>query len=496
MILSRTTLGFVLSLFLALPGHVFAGVPERIHYQGHLMDSAGEPIHCPQAAVNCPSGPVNATFKLYAVPEGGAVLWEESKSNIPISQGIFHVTLGAELPITGEVLDKDFLYLGVNVNETGEMFPRQRLISTAYALHADRAQTAENSEKLGGIAAEEFITEDSIYNWCLSPESIAQLLVDGKYLNEDNAMAYLNEKGYLTSESDPIYKASPAAGIAEGDKNNWNSAYGWGDHSQAGYLKEEDNAGFATSPAGGISEGDVSDWNQAHQWGNHAAAGYVKIGDSPGVGILSEGKWCRAEGGEVVCNTEEPALQGASGGVKVTNSSTVCTSNEAGTMRWNGVSFEGCDGSEWRGLGGGGGQGTLLYNRCAWSETLAPDVGSCTPPPCALGWVDLGITGNLKNTGYSTKFGEEFEHYSEGAGIAERACESPNSYTVLNTRCSWTGDIAPDIEDCAPPSCPLGWTDLGITGNIKTSAWGQTEYPSTLKTYTGSTGYSERTCIK
>ena len=43
---------------------------------------------------------------------------------------------------------------------------------------------------------------------------------------------------YLTSytETDPVFLASAASGIAAGDITNWNTAYGWGDHSLAGYL--------------------------------------------------------------------------------------------------------------------------------------------------------------------------------------------------------------------------------------------------------------------
>ena len=43
---------------------------------------------------------------------------------------------------------------------------------------------------------------------------------------------------YLTSftETDPIFTASPSAGITDTNIGNWNDAYGWGDHSQAGYL--------------------------------------------------------------------------------------------------------------------------------------------------------------------------------------------------------------------------------------------------------------------
>lgn len=44
--------------------------------------------------------------------------------------------------------------------------------------------------------------------------------------------------GYLTSytETDPVFGASPAAGITSTQISNWDIAYGWDDHSLAGYL--------------------------------------------------------------------------------------------------------------------------------------------------------------------------------------------------------------------------------------------------------------------
>lgn len=41
-----------------------------------------------------------------------------------------------------------------------------------------------------------------------------------------------------TSETDPVFSASAAFGIAANDINQWNTAYGWGDHSVAGYVTE------------------------------------------------------------------------------------------------------------------------------------------------------------------------------------------------------------------------------------------------------------------
>lgn len=50
-----------------------------------------------------------------------------------------------------------------------------------------------------------------------------------------------NGAGYLTSytETDPVFGASPAGTITNTNITNWNTAYGWGDHSTAGYLTAE-----------------------------------------------------------------------------------------------------------------------------------------------------------------------------------------------------------------------------------------------------------------
>ena len=50
-----------------------------------------------------------------------------------------------------------------------------------------------------------------------------------------------NGAGYLTSytETDPVFGASVASGITNTNITNWNTAYGWGDHSTQGYLTAE-----------------------------------------------------------------------------------------------------------------------------------------------------------------------------------------------------------------------------------------------------------------
>ena len=54
----------------------------------------------------------------------------------------------------------------------------------------------------------------------------------------DPVSALTNDAGYLTSytETDPVFLASPAAGITAPSIASWTAAYGWGNHASAGYV--------------------------------------------------------------------------------------------------------------------------------------------------------------------------------------------------------------------------------------------------------------------
>jgi hypothetical protein len=82
-------------------------------------------------------------------------------------------------------------------------------------------------------------------------------------------------KGYLKTETDPVFNASASKTITTSDKTNWNNAFGWGDHSLQGYLKTETDPVFTASTANTITLTDKTNWNSAFGWGNHASAGYL-----------------------------------------------------------------------------------------------------------------------------------------------------------------------------------------------------------------------------
>lgn len=70
---------------------------------------------------------------------------------------------------------------------------------------------------------------------------------------------------YLTSytETDPIFSASAANGIAGTDITNWDTAYGWGNHAVAGYITDgntnwDNSYGFITGNQSITLSGDIS----------------------------------------------------------------------------------------------------------------------------------------------------------------------------------------------------------------------------------------------
>jgi len=122
---------------------------------------------------------------------------------------------------------------------------------------------------------------------------------------------------FTSTETDPVFSASPSSNILQSNIDNWNTAYGWGDHSGAGYLTSigsisshsdvtiatlqdgqllkysvansawenwspnyltsytETDPVFAASPAGGITGTNIGNWNTAYNWGDHSTGGYL-----------------------------------------------------------------------------------------------------------------------------------------------------------------------------------------------------------------------------
>jgi len=108
-------------------------VPGLIDYQGRLTDDLG----------NVVNGTVSIDFAIYDVASGGTPIWTETQSPVQVSNGLFHVLLGSDIPINVSLFDGTYRWLGIDVDGDGEMEPRTRIASVAFAQQSEEAEHAD-----------------------------------------------------------------------------------------------------------------------------------------------------------------------------------------------------------------------------------------------------------------------------------------------------------------------------------------------------------------
>lgn len=104
--------------------------PQKIQFQGKLLDTANNPRN----------GNFDLTFRLFNVPTGGAALWTETQTAVPVNNGVFEASLGAVTGLTPALFGGASHYLEVEVSPDPAMTPRLPLLmapSTFRALLAD-----------------------------------------------------------------------------------------------------------------------------------------------------------------------------------------------------------------------------------------------------------------------------------------------------------------------------------------------------------------------
>jgi len=133
-------------------------VPPLVNYQGMLTDASGK----------AQTGTKKLEFNLYDAATGGSKVWgPQVFDSVPLVNGMFNVILGPtdnteqKRPLTEAFTAKD-RYFGLKVNDGTELTPRQQILSTPYAIKA---------EKTGKILqvvhsqTNEFISSDQAIPW-------------------------------------------------------------------------------------------------------------------------------------------------------------------------------------------------------------------------------------------------------------------------------------------------------------------------------------------
>ncbi|MBU1061705.1 MAG: hypothetical protein KJ952_03165, partial [Candidatus Omnitrophica bacterium] len=134
--LHMMVLVFILGFLAGAPPWAHADIPRYINYQGKLTDAEDNPV----------TGDVSITVRIYDAGTGGTALWTEAQT-VTVTRGIFNILLGNTEALSGLDFNEAYWY-SVEVESDGEMTPRQRLTSVAYAVNADKLDGYDSSQFL------------------------------------------------------------------------------------------------------------------------------------------------------------------------------------------------------------------------------------------------------------------------------------------------------------------------------------------------------------
>ena len=97
-------------------------IPSKLRFQGRLKDAADVVLE----------GTYSITFRIYDTETGGEPLWSETKDSLEMLNGMLDVVLGESNEMT--ILFNKQYYLGVEIEDDGEMTPRFLMTPAPYAI--------------------------------------------------------------------------------------------------------------------------------------------------------------------------------------------------------------------------------------------------------------------------------------------------------------------------------------------------------------------------
>lgn len=225
-----------LASLLLLPLISSADVPRRMTWHGRLARADG----------SAETNPQSLKFALYTASTGGAPVWEETLSNVPVVNGAYAVVLGQATPLPASVVNGQDLFLGLSLNGGAEQQPRVRVSSVPYALTAADAHTLE------GHPAADFALTAHVHATANATTDGFMSKADWSKLNGLNAAAFATAgHGHATADATTDGFMSKAD-WSRLDALDIGKPYAAANHSHAAYATTS-HSHDASSCAGGAS---------------------------------------------------------------------------------------------------------------------------------------------------------------------------------------------------------------------------------------------------
>jgi len=316
--------------------NVAYAVPMNASYQGFLLDNNGSPIN----------GSVSITFNLYATKLDNQSLWNETHKDVLVTDGIFYVILGTENSFTNDLFRHE-LYLGISIDEDIELSPRNKFTSSIYAIRAAIAESVDginitdhsiditklsfsdqegNIEIPGNISANTFIGDGSQLTGIVKKETDPVWTKESsKYwtkedLKRNSSREYSGSfnigvfDSFYNSNSSNLQDVLDDFDVAISKKIDLQSTnYGLWNKAMDNFYYENGSVGIGTSNINEELQLDVEGKIGGTELCDQDGLNCKKISDivtnekDPKVGDQISGKWCKSNGNQVVCTSDEPS---------------------------------------------------------------------------------------------------------------------------------------------------------------------------------------------
>jgi microcystin-dependent protein len=133
-----------------------AGAPTVVTYQGYLTDAGGTPL----------DNVADLRFRIYTAESGGTMVWEETHTDVTVTDGYFTVLLGSAGSSLGASAfsgTERWMQVSVDTGSGYTNLPRHRIAAVPYALSADT---------LDGMDASDLVPPGVVVMWSGSIGSI------------------------------------------------------------------------------------------------------------------------------------------------------------------------------------------------------------------------------------------------------------------------------------------------------------------------------------
>lgn len=244
---------FTLSLIILLFSSLFGQFSDSFNYQAIIRGSNGQVL---------PNKQLYLRVGILQGSMSGNELHSEVFATTSNEMGLVNVEIGSVNKQSFQSISWNnapyYLKIDIDFNDGNGFLTMgtSKLLSVPFALYAKNAQNVVENDPVFSNHSAKNITSTNINAW-----------------NSAYSWGDHSDAGYLKnfSESDPFFNAHPVKNITDQNISAWTEAFSWGNHANAGYLKNfsESDPVFATHPSKSITGPNIANWNAAYSWGNH-----------------------------------------------------------------------------------------------------------------------------------------------------------------------------------------------------------------------------------